>query len=304
MSSRRRKMVKLDQGATPVRLGCVLWGSAGSALVCCRPLPVFDLRLATLQSPSSFSTFHLPFQQRLMASWSIPLRRSALTARQSSRCLVTSCSRLQLEQRRSYSIPVSSSPFPAASIPPPLKGIRVLDLTRILAGPYCTMLLSDLGADVIKVEDPQGGDGTRSWLPPAAPTLDPQHFPKGLAQEEAQRWLELPPESAYFLSVNRGKRSLTLDLRQRGAQDIIQRLIRESDVVVENYLPGKLAKFGLGYEQVKAIKPDIIYASLTGYGQSGPYSTSPGYDVIIAADAGLMHMWVPLRTPLDRLKVS
>lgn len=297
-------MVKLDQGATPVRLGCVLWGSAGSALVCCRPLPVFDLRLATLQSPSSFSTFHLPFQQRLMASWSIPLRRSALTARQSSRCLVTSCSRLQLEQRRSYSIPVSSSPFPAASIPPPLKGIRVLDLTRILAGPYCTMLLSDLGADVIKVEDPQGGDGTRSWLPPAAPTLDPQHFPKGLAQEEAQRWLELPPESAYFLSVNRGKRSLTLDLRQRGAQDIIQRLIRESDVVVENYLPGKLAKFGLGYEQVKAIKPDIIYASLTGYGQSGPYSTSPGYDVIIAADAGLMHMWVQMYTPLERLEVS
>lgn len=193
--------------------------------------------------------------------------------------------------RRAYSIaPTSSSPFPSASIPPPLKGIRILDLTRILAGPYCTMLLSDLGADVIKIEDPSGGDGTRSWLPPAAPTLAPEHFPRGLDAEEAQRWLNLPPESAYFLSVNRGKRSLTLDLRQPGAQDIIQRLIAESDVVVENYLPGKLAKYGLGYEQVKKVKPDIIYASLTGYGQSGPYSTSPGYDVIIAADAGLMHM--------------
>ncbi|CAO1628251.1 unnamed protein product [Parajaminaea phylloscopi] len=184
----------------------------------------------------------------------------------------------------------SSKPLPGASIPPPLKGVRILDLTRILAGPYCTMLLSDLGADVIKVEDPQGGDGTRSWLPPAAPTLPADKFPVGLAAEEAERWQTLPPESAYFLSVNRGKRSITLDFRKPEALEVMHRLIAQADVVVENYLPGKLSKFGLGYEQVKKIKSDIIYASLTGYGQSGPFASSPGYDVIIAADAGLMHI--------------
>lgn len=190
------------------------------------------------------------------------------------------------QSRQSY----STSPWPAASIPPPLKGVRILDLTRILAGPYCTMLLSDLGADVIKVEDPVGGDGTRSWLPPAAPTLPPDQFPPSLSPEEAERWQTLPPESAYFLSVNRGKRSITLDFKKAEALDIMKKLVAESDVVIENYLPGKLAKFGLGYDQVKKIKSDIIYASLTGYGQTGPAASSPGYDVIIAADAGLMHM--------------
>lgn len=190
------------------------------------------------------------------------------------------------EQQR----PSSSSPFPKASIPPPLKGVRILDLTRILAGPYCTMLLSDLGADVIKVEDPAGGDGTRSWLPPAAPTLPADQFPPQLAPEEAERWQTMPPESAYFLSVNRGKRSVTLDFRKPEALEVMKRLVAQSDVVIENYLPGKLAKYGLGYEQVKKIKRDIVYASLTGYGQTGPSATSPGYDVIIAADAGLMHI--------------
>lgn len=184
----------------------------------------------------------------------------------------------------------TAPPSASASIPPPLAGVRILDLTRILAGPYCTMLLSDLGADVVKIENPVGGDDTRSWLPPAAPTLSADQFPKDLSEAEMTRWQELAPESAYFLSVNRGKRSLTVDLRKPEARPIMERLIRQSDVVIENYLPGKLSKYGLGYEQVKAIKDDIIYASLTGYGQTGPFANSPGYDVIIAADAGLMHI--------------
>ncbi|CAO1623646.1 unnamed protein product [Sympodiomycopsis kandeliae] len=179
---------------------------------------------------------------------------------------------------------------PMASIPPPLEGIRVLDLTRVLAGPYCTMLLSDLGADVIKIENPKGGDDTRAWAPPGAESIPSNEYPPDLSPEEKQRWASLPPESAYFLSVNRGKRSLTLDLKNPDAQSIMHRLIEQSDVVIENYLPHKLDKMGLGYEQVSKIKPDIIYASLTGYGQTGPYSDSPGYDVIIAADAGLMHI--------------
>lgn len=187
-------------------------------------------------------------------------------------------------RRRWYSLP------PSASIPPPLQGVRILDLTRVLAGPYCTMLLSDLGADVVKVENPLGGDDTRAWSPPGATTLPADDFPQGLPEEERQRWQTLPAESAYFLSVNRGKRSLTLDLKAPQASEVLRRLILESDVLVENYLPGKLDKMGLGYEQVKQIKPDIIYASLTGYGQTGPYSSSPGYDVIIAADAGLFHI--------------
>lgn len=152
------------------------------------------------------------------------------------------------------------------------------------------MLLSDLGADVIKVENPKGGDDTRAWAPPGAKTLPSTEFPQHLSEEERKRWETLPAESAYFLSVNRGKRSLTLDLKNPEAAPVIKKLIQEADVVIENYLPGKLAKMGLGYEQVKEIKPDVIYASLTGYGQTGPYSSAPGYDVIIAADAGLFHM--------------
>lgn len=152
------------------------------------------------------------------------------------------------------------------------------------------MLLSDLGADVIKIENPKGGDDTRAWAPPGAESLPSDKYPSDLSLEERQRWASLPPESAYFLSVNRGKRSLTLDLKNPDAQKVMHKLIQESDVVIENYLPHKLDKMGLGYEQVKAIKSDIIYASLTGYGQTGPYADSPGYDVIIAADAGLMHI--------------
>ncbi|GAC92655.1 hypothetical protein PHSY_000209 [Pseudozyma hubeiensis SY62] len=177
----------------------------------------------------------------------------------------------------------------APSIPPPLKGIRIVDLTRVLAGPYCTMLLADLGADVIKVEHPKGGDDTRAWLPPFAqpPTgKDALKPPPG----KEDYWASLPPESAYFLSVNRSKRSITVDLKSPAGKKIIYDLVAKADVVVENYLPGKLASMGLGYEDLKKVKPDIIYASLTGYGQTGSYRDKAGYDVIIAADAGMMHI--------------
>lgn len=176
-----------------------------------------------------------------------------------------------------------------ASIPPPLKGIRIVDLTRVLAGPYCTMLLADLGADVIKVEHPRGGDDTRSWLPPFAQPPVGKDAPKPPPGKE-DYWASLPPESAYFLSVNRSKRSITVDLKSEAGKQIIYNLVAKADVVVENYLPGKLGSMGLGYDDFKKIKPDIIYASLTGYGQTGSYRDKAGYDVIIAADAGMMHI--------------
>ncbi|KAJ1028438.1 hypothetical protein NDA16_001605 [Ustilago loliicola] len=175
------------------------------------------------------------------------------------------------------------------SIPPPLQGIRIVDLTRVLAGPYCTMLLADLGADVIKVEHPRGGDDTRAWLPPFAQPPTGKDAPQPPPGKE-DYWSTLPPESAYFLSVNRSKRSITVDLKSSAGKKIIHDLVSKADVVVENYLPGKLASMGLGYEDLKKIKPDIIYASLTGYGQTGSYRDKAGYDVIIAADAGMMHI--------------
>lgn len=181
-----------------------------------------------------------------------------------------------------------------ASIPPPLAGLRVVDLTRVLAGPYCTMLLADLGADVIKVENPIAGDDTRSWSPPNAPLLhtkDLQHqILQKLSDRKRKYWDSLPAESAYFLSVNRNKRSITIDLKSSQGKQIVEELIRSADVVVENYLPGKLSKMGLGYEDAKKINPSIVYASITGYGQTGPYANAAGYDVIIAADAGMFHI--------------
>ncbi|KAE8541123.1 hypothetical protein D1P53_002477 [Cryptococcus gattii VGV] len=161
----------------------------------------------------------------------------------------------------------------------PLAGIKVVDLTRILAGPFATMMLSDLGADVIKIESPKNGDDTRSWLPPSAP-VPLEDYPRP----------DLPPESAYFMQANRNKRSLTLNLKSVEGQKIIKRLIKEADVLVENYVPGKLKKFGLSWEEVKEMNPRLIYCSITGYGSTGPYSKSPGYDVVIEAEAGLMHI--------------
>ncbi|XP_033757070.1 succinate--hydroxymethylglutarate CoA-transferase-like [Pecten maximus] len=152
----------------------------------------------------------------------------------------------------------------------PLDGIRVLDLSRVLAGPYCTMILADLGADVIKVERPGVGDDTRTWGPPFCGS-----------------------ESAYFLSVNRNKKSIAVDLKKKNGQEIVQKLVSQCDVMVENYIPGKLEKMGLGYSQLAATNPSLIYCSISGYGQTGPYQQRAGYDIIAAGLGGLLHITGP-----------
>ncbi len=146
----------------------------------------------------------------------------------------------------------------------PLHGIRVLDLSRVLAGPYCTMVLGDLGADVLKVELPEG-DETRAWGPP---------FAEG--------------ESAYYLCVNRNKRSIVVDFKTAEGRDIMSRLIRQSDILVENFRPGSLARFSLDFESASALNPNLIYCSITGFGQTGPLRDKPGYDFMIQAMGGLM----------------
>ena len=146
-----------------------------------------------------------------------------------------------------------------------LEGIRVLDLTRALAGPFCTLMLGDNGADVIKVEMPGSGDDTRKWGPPF-----------------------IGEESAYFLSINRNKRSLTLNLRDPQAKEIFLKLAKNSDVIVENFTPGVMERFGLDYEAVKATNPNVIYCSISGFGQDGPYRSRPAYDQIMQGIGGLM----------------
>ncbi|KDQ11099.1 hypothetical protein BOTBODRAFT_35636 [Botryobasidium botryosum FD-172 SS1] len=178
------------------------------------------------------------------------------------------------DQRRYPPEPESSG------MPPPLKGIRVVDLTRILAGPMTTMLLADLGADVIKVEEVKRGDDTRSWNPPSAP----------LKSDAPAAAAHLPAESAYFLAANRNKRSCTVNFKHPRGVEIIHDLIRKADVLVENFLPGKLAEVGLGWEDCRKINSRLIYASITGYGQTGPWAKYPGYDVVIEGEAGLMHI--------------
>ena len=135
-----------------------------------------------------------------------------------------------------------------------LKGIKVIDLSRVLAGPSCSQVLADLGADVIKIERPEIGDETRHWAPPS--------FNDGT--------------SAYFATVNRNKRSLTLDFTKPQGQAVLKHLIQDADILVENFKVGNLAKYGLDYASVKAINPRIIYASLTGFGQTGPDASKPG----------------------------
>lgn len=161
----------------------------------------------------------------------------------------------------------------------PLEGVKVIDLTRVLAGPYCTQILADLGAEVIKLEHPLKGDDTRHWGPPYAPYINPN-------SEDSQK----PGESAYFLGVNRNKKSLGINFKSAEGQRIVKELIKNSDVVVENYVPGTLAKYGLSYEQLAEKQENLIYASITGYGQTGPYSQRPGYDVMVEAEMGLMHI--------------
>lgn len=148
-----------------------------------------------------------------------------------------------------------------------------MDLTRVLAGPYCTMILGDMGADVLKVEAPGGSDDTREWGPPYA-----------------------GEESAYYLCANRNKRALTLDLKSEDGKEIIKKLIAGSDVVIENFKTGTMERLGLGYENLKEINPGLIYCSITGFGQTGPYKDIPGYDFIIQAMSGLMSITGDKRT--------
>ena len=150
--------------------------------------------------------------------------------------------------------------------------IRVLDLTRVLAGPWCTQNLADLGADVIKIERPGAGDDTRSWGPPYL--KDAEGRDTG--------------EAAYYLAANRGKRSLTLDIATPEGQDIVRKLAAQSDVVMENYKVGQLRKYGLDYASLKAVKPDLVYCSITGFGQTGPYAHRAGYDFIVQGMGGFM----------------
>ena len=154
----------------------------------------------------------------------------------------------------------------------PLHGLRVFDLTRVLAGPTCTQILGDLGAEVIKVERPGVGDDTRKFGPPFLKDADGHDT----------------SESGYYLGVNRNKRSLTLDLTQAEGQDLARQLIGRCDVLVENFKVGGLAKYGLGYDQIKGDFPGLVYCSITGFGQTGPYARRPGYDVLIQAMGGFM----------------
>lgn len=147
----------------------------------------------------------------------------------------------------------------------PLEGIRVLDLTRVMAGPYCTMMLGDMGADVVKVEQPGKGDDTRGWGPP---------FIEG--------------EAAYYLSVNRNKRSVTVNLKHERGKEIVRRLARGADVVVENFSPGVVARLGFGYEEMCALTPDIVYCSISGFGQDGPGHGRVAYDLIVQGISGMM----------------
>lgn len=152
-----------------------------------------------------------------------------------------------------------------------LQGVRVVDLTRVLAGPFCTMMLGDLGADVIKIEVPGRGDDTRHWGPP---------FTEG-------------GESAYFISANRNKRSLTLDLKSTRGQTILKELIAKSDVLVENFRTGTLARWGLDYDSLQRLRPGLICCSITGYGNTGPYRDRPGYDFMVQAMGGFMSLTGP-----------
>jgi crotonobetainyl-CoA:carnitine CoA-transferase CaiB-like acyl-CoA transferase len=147
----------------------------------------------------------------------------------------------------------------------PLQGITVLDLTRVLSGPYCTMLLADLGARVIKIEQPRKGDDTRGWGPP---------FQSG--------------ESAYFLSINRNKESVTLDFKQPEGRAVLDRLVAQADVLVENFRPGTLTKLGLDYASLQAAHPRLIYCSISGFGHSGPRRREAGYDAVMQGEGGLM----------------
>lgn len=146
----------------------------------------------------------------------------------------------------------------------PLQGLKVLDLSRVLAGPYCTMLLADFGADVIKIEPPKVGDDSRAFGP------------------------FVGTESAYFMSLNRNKRSMSLDFKNTKHIELFKEMVTKADIVVENYRPGTMDKFGLSYETLKNINPKLIYAACSGFGRTGPYTKKPAYDIIVQAMGGIM----------------
>jgi crotonobetainyl-CoA:carnitine CoA-transferase CaiB-like acyl-CoA transferase len=148
----------------------------------------------------------------------------------------------------------------------PLSGVRVLDLTRVLAGPFCAMMLGDMGAEVIKIEEPGKGDDTRSWPP----------FVEG--------------EATYFMSVNRNKHSITLNLKAPEGQEILRKLARKSDVLVENFRPGTMEKLGFGYRALARLNPRLVYCSVSGFGESGPEAHRAGYDLIVQAESGVMDL--------------
>ena len=163
----------------------------------------------------------------------------------------------------------------------PLDGVRVLDLTRVVSGPYCTMQLGDLGAEVIKIERPGEGDDTRAFAPPYQ-----------------------GDQAAYFLSVNRNKKSVTLDLKSPAGKDVLWRLIEGCDVLVENFRPGTMERLGFGYEAVRARRPGLIYASISGFGDAGPARDRPGYDVIVQGEAGIMDLTGPRDGPPHKVGTS
>lgn len=163
----------------------------------------------------------------------------------------------------------------------PLEGIRVLDLTRVLAGPWTTMSLSDLGAEVWKIENIKGGDDTRAWSVPNY---------KGV--------------STYFLCANRGKHSIALDLKSPKGHAIVLSLAARADVLVENFRAGTVDRLGLGYEDLRRINPGLVYCSISGYGQTGPEATRPGYDFIMQAESGLMSITGEANGPPNRLGVA
>lgn len=152
----------------------------------------------------------------------------------------------------------------------PLEGLRIVDLTRVLSGPYCTMQLGDMGAEVIKVEQPGKGDDTRAFAPP-----------------------HQGDQAAYFLSINRNKKSVTLDMKSEQGKEVLWRLIDKGDILVENFRPGAMDRLGFSYEAVKKRRPEMIYASISGFGGSGPQKDRPGYDVIVQGEAGVMDITGP-----------
>ncbi|MDO1582554.1 CaiB/BaiF CoA transferase family protein [Rhizobium oryzicola] len=154
---------------------------------------------------------------------------------------------------------------------PPLGGIRVIELARVLAGPWAGQMLADLGADVIKVENPDGGDDTRAWGPPFVMGQDGENL-----------------SAAYYHSTNRGKRSIAVDLKTPEGQEIVRQLVADADVLIENFKLDGLTKYGLDYQSLKAINPKLIYCSITGFGQNGPYASLAGYDYIVQGMSGFM----------------